>query len=234
MKAYNILKVLALALILASCQQDDWSADTQSNGEMSFNILSPNATRVANDAFEADDQLGLYVTDYADDTTPAPLQISGNRANNEVLLFDGAKWETEQQIYWGEGKRDVYAYYPYIADVVDVDNQPFSVALDQTVEGAYETSDFLWAKAEGVSQAKGAVSLAMQHSMSRLVVKIMAGKEYIGSLPADATVHLHSTVTDARISLANGSVVKDPYGGAHSIKMRNLGTRTFAEGEAVV
>ena len=41
------------------------------------------------------------------------MQISGNRANNEVLLFDGAKWATEQPIYWGEGKSDVYAYYPY-------------------------------------------------------------------------------------------------------------------------
>ncbi|MBR5883636.1 MAG: fimbrillin family protein, partial [Bacteroidaceae bacterium] len=70
--------------------------------------------------------------------------------------------------------------------------------------------------------------------MSRLVVKIMAGEEYVGSLPADATVHLHSTVTDARVSLANGSVMKYLYGGTHSIKMRNLGIRTFAEGEAVV
>jgi hypothetical protein len=74
----------------------------------------------------------------------------------------------------------------------------------------------------------------MNHAMSRLVVRIIAGEEYIGSLPKDATVHLHSTVTDAHISLANGSVVKNPYSGARSIKMRNLGIRTFEDGEAVV
>ena len=108
------------------------------------------------------------------------------------------------------------------------------MATDQTVEGAYEASDLLWAKAEGVAQADGAVSLTMKHAMSRLVVKIMAGEDYVGSLPKDATVYLHSTVTDARLSLDNGSVVKDPYSGAKSIKMRNLGIHTFAEGEAVV
>ena len=231
MKAKYLYIISMLALGFVACQQGGEEQLLPSNGEMQFNIAT---TRVANGAFEAEDKVGLYVTDYADATTPAPLQISGNRANNEVMTYDGAKWATEQPIYWSEGKSDVYAYYPYIAEVADVDNQPFSVALDQTIEGAYEASDLLWAKAEGVQQSGGAVSLAMKHQMSRLVVKIMAGKEYIGSLPADAIVHLHSTVTDARISLANGSVVKDPYGGAHSIKMRNLGIRTFAEGEAVV
>ena len=231
MKAKYLYIISTLALGFVACQQGGEEQLLPSNGEMQFNIAT---SRVANGAFEAEDKVGLYVTDYADATTPAPLQISGNRANNEAMTYDGAKWATEQPIYWGKGKSDVYAYYPYITEVEDVDNQPFSVALDQTVEGSYEASDLLWAKAEGVAQTDGAVSLAMKHQMSRLVVKIMAGKEYIGSLPADATVHLHSTVTDARISLANGSVVKDPYGGAHSIKMRNLGIRTFAEGEAVV
>ena len=128
----------------------------------------------------------------------------------------------------------MYAYYPYIAEIEDVDDQAFSVATDQSVGGGYEASDLLWAKAAGVQQSGGAVSLQMKHAMSRLVVKIVAGEEYVGSLPADATVHLHSTVTDARFSLANGSVVKDPYGAARSIKMRNLGIRNFAEGKAVV
>lgn len=233
MKAKYLYIVSALTLGLVGCSQEYENVEAPLCNTMSFNIVSPNATRVADGAFEADDKLGLWVTDYADDTTPAPLQISGNRANNEGMVFNGTAWKTERTIYWGEGKSDVYAYYPYM-EVVDVDEQPFSVATDQTVEDAYETSDFLWAKAEGVAQTDGAVSLQMQHSMSRLVVKIMAGEEYVGSLPADATVHLHSTVTDARISLANGSVVKDPYGGTHSIKMRNLGLRTFADGEAVV
>ena len=228
------LAIAALALGMVACEQAANNAEIPADNRMLFDVESPAAhTRANNGAFEAEDKIGVYVTDYADDTTPMPLQISGNRANNEALLFDGASWAPERTIYWGEGKSDVYAYYPYM-EVEDVDKQPFSVALDQDVEGAYEASDLLWAKAEGVAQADGAVSLAMNHAMSRLVVRIMAGEEYIGSLPKDATVHLHSTVTDTHISLANGSVVKNPYSGAKSIKMRNLGIRTFEDGEAVV
>ena len=219
---------------MVACEQAANNVEIPADNRMLFDVASPSAhTRANNGAFEAEDKIGVYVTDYADDTTPMPLQISGNRANNEALIFDGASWAPERAIYWGEGKSDVYAYYPYM-EVEDVDEQPFSVALDQDADGAYEASDLLWAKAEGVAQADGAVSLVMNHAMSRLVVKIMAGEEYIGSLPKDATVHLHSTVTDAHISLANGSVVKNPYRGAKSIKMRNLGIRTFEDGEAVV
>ena len=235
MKNKYLYIVSALALGLVGCSQEYQNVETPlNNNAMSFNIVSPNAgTRVTNGEFEAQDKLGLYVTDYIDAETPAPLQVSGNRANNEAMVFDGTKWATERPVYWGEGKSDVYAYYPYM-EIVDVDDQPFSVATDQNEAKNYEASDFLWAKASGVAKTDGAVSLEMQHSMSRLVVKIIAGDEYVGSLPKDATVHLHSTVTDALVSLANGSVVKNPYGGANSIKMRNLGIRTFAEGEAVV
>ena len=234
MKTHNIFIVAsALALMFSSCQQSDMISD-DANKPMLFSIVTPGGhTRVADGAFEAEDKVGVYVTDYINDLTPAPLQISGNRANNESMIFDGSVWAAERPIYWGEGKSDVYAYYPYL-EVEDINKQPFSVATDQSEEGAYEASDFLWAKTESVAKSDGAVSLQMKHSMSRLVVKIMAGEEYIGSLPSDATVHLHSTVTDAQLSLANGSVVKDPYGGAHSIKMRNLGIRNFAEGQAVV
>ena len=234
MKTHNIFIVAsALALMFSSCQQSDMISD-DANKPMLFSIVTPGGhTRVADGAFEAQDKVGVYVTDYINDSTPAPLQISGNRANNETMTFDGSAWAAERPIYWGEGKSDVYAYYPYL-EVEDINKQPFSVATDQSEEGAYEASDFLWAKTEGVAKSDGAVSLQMKHSMSRLVVKIMAGEEYIGSLPSDATAHLHSTVTDAQLSLANGSVVKDPYGGAHSIKMRNLGIRNFAEGQAVV
>ena len=236
MKTKHIIYIVsALTLGLVSCQQNDGIApEGMVSNEMMFDITSPNGTRVSGGAFEAADEIGVWVTDYVDASTPMPLQISGNRANNEVLTFDGAVWSTERTIYWSEGKSDVYAYYPYVAEIADIKELPFSVAIDQSVGDNYETSDFLWAKAEGVTKAEGQVSLSMDHLLSRLVVKIMAGEEYIGSLPKDATVHLHSTVTDARISLATGSVVKDPYGATHSITMRNLGIHTFADGDAVV
>lgn len=226
---------LILALAVTSCQDNTVEPMVPADdGIMRFNLVVPGAqTKVSAGAFEAADQIGLYVTDYADEMTPMPLQVSGNRANNSLVTFDGATWTPEHTIYWGEGKSDVYAYYPYVETVADVNNLYFEVAADQTGNG-YEMSDFLWAKAEGVRQTDGAVSLEMKHIMSKLTVKIVASEDYVGSLPEDASVHLHSTVTNVNINLETGSVVKDPYSGAKSIKMNNLGVRTFDGEKAVV
>ena len=227
--------ILFLTLALAACQEENITPELSGvNDQMSFNVLAPGVkTKVSNNAFEASDMIGLYVTDYVDATTPMPLQISGNRTNNLVVTFDGAAWIPSQTIYWGAGKSDVYAYYPYFEQVQDTESQFFAVATDQTGDG-YEASDFLWAKAAGVKQTDGTVNLQMSHLMSKLTVKIVAGEDYVGSLPDDASVLLHSTVTGARVDLSKGSVSKDPYSGAKSIKMKKLGLRTFEGVQAVV
>ena len=224
-----------MALALTACQSNTIEPEVAVHDNvMRFNLVGPSVqTKVSAGAFEAADQIGLYVTDYVNETTPMPLQISGNRANNSLVTFDGSAWTPEQTIYWGTGKSDVYAYYPYFETIEDVNNQYFELATDQTGAG-YELSDFLWAKAEGTRQTDGTVNLEMKHLMSKLTVKIVAGEDYIGSLPEDATVHLHSTVTNVNIDLENGSVVKDQYSSAKSIKMRNLGIRTFDGERAVV
>lgn len=224
-----------MALAVTACQDNTFESDAPIHDNvMRFNLVGPSAqTKVSAGAFEVADQIGLYVTDYVNEITPMPLQISGNRANNSLVTFDGSAWTPDQTIYWGSGKSDVYAYYPYFETVTDVNSQYFELATDQTGEG-YELSDFLWAKAEGVRQTDGTVNLEMKHLMSKLTVKIVAGDDYIGSLPEDATVHLHSTITNVNIDLEKGSVVKDPYSGAKSIKMKNLGIRTFDGEKAVV
>ena len=232
----HIIKIsIFLVLMATSCQEGHIEQEVPvTTGEMTFDVLAPGAsTKVSDNAFEASDRIGIYVTDYADIDTPMPLQISGNRANNIALSFDGSVWSSECSVYWGGGKSDVYAYYPYIAEMQDVDSQPFEVATDQTGEGYWE-SDILWAKAEGVRQTDGDVSLQMRHLMSKLVVKIVAGEDYVGSLPDDASVLLHSTVTGARLDLSRGSVSKDPYSGVNTIKMKKLGFRVSDGVEAVV
>ncbi len=234
---YSLLSLLALGT-LDSCEKSEPVKIDSVPQQMSFNLLSPGyETKATESSFSQGDKAGLYVADYADASTPMPLQISGNRANNLAMTCNGASWTPAKTLYWGDSKADVYAYYPYIESVSDVNEQPFAVATDQTAEAsegslsAYEASDFLWAKAEGVSRSDGgAVTLAMKHIMSKLTVKIVAGEDYVGSLPEDASVLLHSTVTDAKIDIEKGSAVKNPRSGSKSIRMRNLGVRTFDDG----
>lgn len=225
---------LLMLWALTSCQESIIVPDVVVDEVMRFNFIVPGVqTKVTDGGFEPADQIGVYVTDYADDATPLPLQVSGNRANNFPVVYDGASWTSEKTVYWGDGKADVYAYYPCFESVNDVHSQYFEIAADQSADG-YEESDFLWAKAEGVCQSEGKVNLEMKHVMSKLKVRIVAGEEYIGSLPQDASVLLHSTVTGARINLETGSVVKDPYSGTKSIKMRNLGISSDNGVETVV
>ena len=236
----TIIISLALLLALTACQERSLQLEDPAR-EMKIAVLAPGVhTRVSATSFEADDRIGLFVTDYIEETTPMPLQISGNRATNIAATFDGTTWNPAQTVYWGSGKSDVYAYYPYIENISEIDNQFFAVSEDQDTQrseaglGGYEASDLLWAKAEGVSSAGGAVTLPMKHLMSKLTVRIVAGEDYIGSLPSDASVLLHNTITGARINFAGGSVVKDPYSGAKSINMKKLGIRRSDGVEAVV
>ena len=236
----TIISSLALLLVLTACQERSLQQEGPAR-EMKIAVLAPGVqTRASAEAFEADDRIGLFVTDYIGDATPMPLQISGNRATNVAATFDGTVWNMAKTVYWGSGKSDVYAYYPYIENISEIDNQYFAVCEDQNTQrsaaglGGYEASDLLWAKAEGASSAGGAVTLPMKHLMSKLTVRIVTGEDYIGSLPSDASVLLHNTVTGARIDFAGGSVVKDPYSGARSINMKKLGVKTSDGVEAVV
>lgn len=131
---------------------------------------------------------------------------------------------------------DVYGYYPYMS-LVSVDEQPFSVSLDQstldTNEGldGYEASDLLWAKTSAATQDDGTVTLQFRHCMSKFVVQLVKGPDYEGEFPEDAEVVLHGTVPSAMIDLASGVATKDMYGDSESIMMRKVDNSTY---EAIV
>ena len=237
----RIYLMLLLAVAAVACQEEILQPEHPvSDGQMRFNLTAPGVqTKASGDAFVASDRIGIYVTDYQGQT-PMPLQVSGNRANNMSMTYNGTVWTPRKPVYWGEGKSDVYAYYPYIESITDINAQSFTLALDQNskrdgeVLGGYEASDLLWAKATGVSQEDGTVNLAMKHILSKLTVKIVAGEDYVGSLPEDASVLIHSTVPSVKVDFETGAVVKDSYSGAQSIEMKKLGLRTSNGVEAVV
>lgn len=63
-----------------------------------------------------------------------PLEVGGNVVNNEALTFNGNEWTAAKTLYWDEGLYNVYAYHPYIGRVSSIEDQPFSVSLDQRTE----------------------------------------------------------------------------------------------------
>ncbi len=231
----NIFYTLLGAALLCGCSTSVEEEESVAGpAKMSFAVQHPHASRATATAFEAQDVMGVYVTYYEGETTPL-LQYTGNYANNVKTVFDGSAWKPAFPIYWNPGKFDVYAYYPY-AEPYSTDNYKFSVALDQSVPetpdalSGYEKSDFLWAKATGVSQMDQ-VPLTFSHRLSKLTVCLKKGPQYEGAFPDDIEVRVHSTVTDASIDLATGIAVKDRKGVQHSIKARKVANDRF---EAIV
>ena len=222
MKKIFILSAMA-ALVMSGCTKSDDEITPTSN-EMKFAAEYP-ATRATATAFESGDAMGVYVSQY-DGEVAAPLQVSGNYANNVKSTFDGTKWVNSPAIYWADGKFDVFAYYPYDKPA-SVDEYKFSVALDQSTEettealGGYEASDFLWAKAAGVSRMD-AVPLTFKHRMSKLVVNLVKGEDYTGDIPSEAVVRIHNTTPEAIIDMASGVVTKNGYEAPKSITAKKV------------
>ena len=217
------------ALTLWGCNKIE-SPSTAEEGLMEFNVEYP-ATKATESAFEAGDKIGLYITEYAGGK-PSPLQLGGNFKNNHPVSFNGAKWTAVPAIYWGSGKYDVFAYYPYMTPE-SVDELPFSVALDQTVAetstalSAYEASDFLYASQKGLTSESGAVNLLFKHKMSKFTVNILKGEDFEGNIPSDMTVLIHNTVTDCLIDLSTGDVVKDSHGKEQTIRAKKISSNRY-------
>lgn len=214
---------MVAAILIGGCTKSD--EEIFSSNEMRFTAEYASKTRATGSEFEKGDAIGVFVTQY-DGENAVPLELSGNYANNSKSIFDGSKWNNSPAIYWAEGKFDVYAYYPYNKPL-SVDEYAFTVALDQSTEATenalsgYEASDFLWAKAEGVSQMTS-VPLIFCHKMSKLVVNLIKGEEYTGDVPTDAVVRIHNTVPSANIDLASGMVVMNSHASTQSITTKKV------------
>ena len=229
----KIFLIIATSIIIFGCTKFD-----SGNPDSSVMRFAPKHytstklnTKATASSFEAGDKIGLFVTQY-NGNDAVPLQVSGNYANNSAVTFNGTKWAAQPAIFWADGKFDIYAYYPF-QTLISVDEQPFSVALDQSLSetaealSGYEASDFLWANNTGVIKMD-VVPLVFKHRMSKLVVNLVKGEGYTGEIPADAVVRIHNTVPNSYIDLSSGIVTKNPYESPKSITARKISTGVYS------
>lgn len=232
MMKMKIYLLAVTSLLLVNCNSENITMPEDNT--MRIEVLHPSVTRATETAFEFGDKIGLYASEY--DETSVPLQISGNWTNNVAVTYDGESWNPSKTIFWSEKKMDVYGYYPYM-NPTSIKEHVWPIQLDQsTVDtetgmSAYEASDFLWAKATGVSKADDEVELQFNHRCSKLVVKLIKGSGYKGEFPDVSELLIHNTVPTAAINFTNGAVTKYVYGETATIKARKVSNDTF---EAIV
>jgi hypothetical protein len=215
--------VLTALVSVVSCQKQ--TADT-APAQMNIQFIHPSAiTKATDSAFESGDEIGLYVVE-----APAPLQVSGNYVNNLQATFNGTSWIGESSLKWPSETAtcDLYAYYPYM-EVNTITAAPFSVLEDQSA--GYGPCDFLWGKVAGQDYTDDPIPLIFSHKLTKVTLNLVKGSTYEGDLPSNAVFYIHSTVPDAIVDLTTGSVTKDQFAAAKTIKCHKVSDDTY---EAVI
>ena len=200
---------LALLALVACADDNELQYKDARHTPMTFEVTHPSQTRATATNFEGGDRIGLYVAQ-----ADAPLEIGGNLVNNEALTYNGSSWTAAHTLYWDEGTYNAYAYYPYIQGVSSIDDQPFSVATDQstaktaTALGGYEASDLLFATSKGIKASASPINLTFKHIMSKLKIRLVKGEDFEGEMPTTAQVYVHNTVPTATIDLQAGMATR--------------------------
>lgn len=227
MKAmYRIWMASAIVLLAASCSNENEAMEDINGQEIKLELLHP-STRVTDTNFEAQDEIGVYMTAEGTD-----LQMGGNELNNELFTHSGSAWTSARKCYWNNGKHDIYAYYPYAEGISDTGNYPFTIHTDQSAsvsEGlsGYEASDFLWASALGVEASANPVALKFAHCMSKVKIVLTKSEDYAGDIPANCEVYIHNMVPTALIDLQSGAAEVSPYAAVKSVKCRKVSNTEF-------
>ncbi|MBE6176876.1 MAG: fimbrillin family protein [Rikenellaceae bacterium] len=216
--------VATMALLSACGKEQTPEVYVPEEGEILLNMIHPHhSTRVNDTGFDADDQIGVYVT-----KSDLELQLVGNEVNNELFIYNGTTWSSQRRVFWNEGTHNVYAYYPYTAAVNDIEDFSFSVQTDQSTDEGYSMSDFLWASSTGVAATNEPVNMQFEHKLSRVVVKLEKGEEFEGEISESAEVYIDSTVPDAVIDLSTGDAAKDTFKSPSIIRCKQLANDTYA------
>lgn len=219
---YKDMVPLAVSALLAvaacSCSDDFSGPDKPVAGRLAFefsaNIEQDNSTRADESGFADGDRFGAFVVNYSSGE-PGMLTLSDNQVNNVAIAYgaDANRWTPATDIYWRDPQTpaDVYGYYPFNNGLGDVEAYNFEVRADQSIAGgegemgAYEASDFLWAKATRVEPGTK-ITLAFTHRFAGVKVTLEKGGGFTGDewekLPRIVTVD--NTLRTAAIDLSTG------------------------------
>ena len=201
------------AFILSGCgggsdsQEPTPTTPTTPNEKKLEIRISPSMTRATDYGFETGDCVGLYVVNYSG-STPGSLSNMGNHVDNMRFTYNGT-WTPDKVITWADSKThaDFYLYYPF-ANVQNVAAHSFSVKADQSTEAAYKASDLMAGKALNVAPSEEAISIPVNHAMSRITIALEAGNGFTAEslAKADIAVKINGVKCDATINIASGTV----------------------------
>lgn len=225
------------AILFSSCVEESVKI-SHPNDELQIRInlfaeidhLNP--TRADDSGFADGDKIGVYAVNY-ENGQPGMLKNSGNNADNVAFVFEeqSNRWNGEKEIFFSDNTTpvDVIGYYPYDKNLDEVGKYPISVAANQMSEkqtegmSAYEASDFLWAKAVGVTSSSPNVTLTFKHLLSAVRVSLLEGDgfEVDEWSTLSKNVMISNTSREGSVNLSTGKVAASDKKDNISIVARN-------------
>lgn len=203
---HNLGKVLTLSILsivfTVSCvnhiSEEDETPVNAGNIPLKFiaDIYENAATRVANNAFDIGDKVGLFAL--AGSSTMQEERYADN------LLFEYShekEFLSDESVYFPDDgvSLNLISYYPYQQEGVVIGESKMwvSVAKDQSVTENYSHSDFLVASKQDVLASKEAIPLIYKHKFFRLKIALVPGEgETVEKLlAADATISVNGFYT---------------------------------------
>ena len=219
MNRHSTYLILAgLTLLTTACHDDlaEQSAIQQEPLELRAAVQQQYVTRASDGGFADGDQMGVFIVNYTGDEAPS-LLARGNHADNVRFTYgsDG-KWTGSYQLYWKDKQTpvDAYGYYPFDAEMNDIDAYPFSIQRNQRDNlttgrqlTGYEQSDFLWAMYQRVTPGMP-IHLQMSHIMAGIEVSLVEGEDFDEGEWAtlEKSVLVMNTMLETTIDIATGNV----------------------------
>lgn len=203
MKKHFILAAMAVAAIFASCSNENEENLMPSEGAPVNFVIDGPVTRTTTDAtsgvtsFVEGDKIAIYSDGLQNEMAGAVFTVGGGGAltGNASYSFNGLSGA------------NFYAYYPETAKG-DAASAEFTVAADQSAEGAFGASDFMTAKKNVGAATSDAISLSFAHRLTLVKVAlsgITASKVEINNVQPTAT---WTYSTDAVATSGNATTIR--------------------------
>ena len=168
MKRFITFAMLACTLLVAGCNKPDEGKFSASRDVLFSADINRFAVKATDTAFDNGDEIGLFAG--------APIvknNVKGVVAGTKVTV------DAANPIQWLKDQTapvDFIGYYPYNASLADAAAYDFAVALDQSADGAYASSDLMVANVTANPPAsetdEAIVNLNFKHVLSKVVIKI--------------------------------------------------------------
>ncbi|CDN32238.1 putative cell surface protein [Mucinivorans hirudinis] len=171
-------------------------------------------TRVADDAWEVGDKIGIFmsknghdeVTDrlenIVDGVENYPYEIASSGLSSGSAKFSPSGFQKKEIFFPTDGSSvDFFAYHPYSSDLeghtldVDISNQSSQTKLD-----------LMWAKKDNHSMAAADVKLEFTRSLAKVEVKLAPGDGFTQDALKDAKVTIEGVPTKASASIFDGKI----------------------------